>query len=313
MQAPIGPATTPQLVAAVSNCGGLGCLAASWTPLATLRQQIHAVQRDVDRPFCVNLVLAFDQRERLELLVQEHVSVVSFSWGADPELMRRAQDSGMTVITQVGSLTEARAAVDAGADVLMAQGIEAGGHVQAIEPLLTFLHALRARFPHPIVGAGGISSGRAARIVRAAGADAVASGTAFLAAHEADVHPAYLASLLQADGGDTVLTSLFDVGWPDAPHRVLRNSTVAACQAAGMPSHGHRPGEGEIIATRHGRPIVRYSDAQPTTAAKGDVERWPYTREAGLVRSLRVLRRRRLRTAGCGRGARQEMSLAVPP
>ena len=208
MQAPIGPAATPQLVAAVANCGGLGCLAASWTPLATLRQQIHAVQRDVDRPFCVNLVLAFDQSERLELLVQEHVPVVSFSWGADPELMRRAQDSGMTVITQVGSLTEARAAVDAGADVLMAQGIEAGGHVQAIEPLLTFLHELRARFPHPIVAAGGISSGRAARIVRGAGADAVASGTAFLAAHEADVHPAYLASLLQADGGDTVLTSL---------------------------------------------------------------------------------------------------------
>jgi len=83
MQAPIGPATTTDLVVAVVEAGGLGCLAASWTFPSVLRAQVREIQRSIDRPFCVNLGLAFDQQERIDLLGEERVPVISFSWGID--------------------------------------------------------------------------------------------------------------------------------------------------------------------------------------------------------------------------------------
>jgi NAD(P)H-dependent flavin oxidoreductase YrpB (nitropropane dioxygenase family) len=106
----------------------------------------------------------------------------------------------------------------------------------------------------------------------AAGADAIACGTAFLAAREADVHPVYRERLLRAAAADTVLTTAFDGGWPNAPHRVLRNRTYLAWVEAGEPPRDRRPGSDDIIATRQGRPIPRYSDAQPTQDTTGDIE-----------------------------------------
>ena len=94
MQAPIGPATTPELVASVSAVGALGTVAASWTEPSKLRDQIRAIRSATSNPFCVNLVLAFDQRERLELVLAERVPVVSFSWGTDPDLIGRARAAG---------------------------------------------------------------------------------------------------------------------------------------------------------------------------------------------------------------------------
>ena len=93
----------------------------------------------------------------------------------------------------------------------------------------------------------------------------------FLAAEEANVHPAYLDSLIVSDAADTVLTTAFDGGWPDAPHRVIRNDTIDAWERAGMPERGRRPGEGERVASRKGRPVLRYDDAQPTRDTDGDV------------------------------------------
>lgn len=105
-----------------------------------------------------------------------------------------------------------------------------------------------------------------------AGAHAVASGTAFLVAHEADVHPIHVDRLLRATAEDTVLTTVFDVGWPDAPHRVVRNDTYTTWHAAGRPPPGERSGEGEVVATREGSSIVRYSDAQPTRGTAGAID-----------------------------------------
>jgi nitronate monooxygenase len=150
--------------------------------------------------------------------------------------------------------------VTAGTDAVIAQGVEAGGHVQGTTPLPELLRRIRPTVDVPLVAAGGIAERRGVEAALAAGADAVACGTAFLAAHEADVHPLYLRQLLAADGADTELTTAFEVGWPDAPHRVLRNVTLER--------QGPR---GEVIATRDGTPIVRYSDAQPTRRTKGDV------------------------------------------
>ena len=191
MQAPIGPATTWELVAAVSAVGGLGTLAASWTELAELRGQIGRIVSATANPFCVNLVLAFDQRDRLELLLECGVPVVSFSWGIDAALIGRARRAGLTVLVQVADEYEAKSAAAAGADVLIAQGVEAGGHVQGSTPLLRLVRKIRAAVALPIVAAGGIADAVAARTTIAAGAQAVACGSAFLAASEADVNPRY--------------------------------------------------------------------------------------------------------------------------
>jgi NAD(P)H-dependent flavin oxidoreductase YrpB (nitropropane dioxygenase family) len=271
MQAPIGPATTAELVAAVSRIGALGTLAASWTDPRTLRNQLRSIRSSVDRQFCVNLVLDFDQEERLDVVLDEGAGFVSFSWGVDPRLCERAREAGVVVLVQVGDLASAREAADAGADILIAQGIEAGGHVQATTRLGDLLGELRPALDLPIIAAGGIGNVESARAAIDAGADGVACGTPFLAALEADVHPDYFERLVAATAADTVLTTAFDIGWPDAPHRVLRNGTLAAWEAAGRPASGSRPGEGDVIAVRRGTPVVRYSDVQPTIATEGDI------------------------------------------
>jgi nitronate monooxygenase len=197
---------------------------------------------------------------------------VSFSWGVDRELIARAREADTFVLVQVGDVLAAQEAADAGADAIIAQGVEAGGHVQAATPLVELVSALRPRLDLPIVAAGGIGDAASARTVVAAGANGVACGTVFLAASEADVHSDYFECLLRADASDTVLTTLFDVGWPDAAHRIIRNETYDRWDAAGRPASGSRPGEGETIATRAGAPVVRYSDAQPTSNTAGSIE-----------------------------------------
>ncbi len=272
MQAPIGPASTPQLVGDVCAAGGLGTVAASWTPVDMLRSQIAAITCWTDRPFCVNLVLAFDQRERLELLIEEGVPCVSFSWGVSEELISRARSSGMTVFVQVGDVNAGAQAAGAGADVLIAQGCEAGGHVQSSTPVVDLVRALRPRVSQPLLAAGGIAGPEAVGAVLAAGASGIVAGSAYLVCPQADVHPAYREAVLLAQPTDTQMTGLFDVGWPDAPHRVIRNQTLAAWEAAGCPPPGSRPGEGERVAVRSGQPVVRYGDEQPTSDTSGDVE-----------------------------------------
>jgi nitronate monooxygenase len=271
MQAPVGPATTTRLVEAVCRVGALGTLAASWTEPAALRQQLQELRASAGANFCVNLVLAFDQRQRLEVVLDEGVRFVSFSWGIDAALIRQAHDGRALVLVQVSDVAKAREAAEAGADVIVAQGVEAGGHVQGTTPLFELLGALRPVLDVPIVAAGGIADSLSARAAIAAGADGVACGTAFLAALEADVHPDYLKRLLQSAASDTVLTSVFDIGWPDAPHRVIRNDTLVNWESAGRPARGSRPGEDDVIATRSGKPLVRYSDAQPTTDTTGEI------------------------------------------
>ena len=272
MQAPVGPATTPELVAAVSGVGGLGTLAASWTKETELRRQWREIRAAVGGRFCVNLVLAFDQHRRLEVVLDEGVEFVSFSWGIDPELIRRARDAGVTVLAQVGDVDPAIRAADAGANLVIAQGVEAGGHVQGVKPLAALLGEIRPVLKLPIIAAGGIADGASAQAALAAGADGVACGTAFLAAHEANVHPTYLNRLLHSVGSDTVLTTAFDIGWPDAPHRVIRNDTFVGWDAAGRPPPGTRPGENDVVGSRDDAVIVRYSDAQPTKQTTGDIE-----------------------------------------
>ncbi len=270
MQAPIGPAATPELVAAVSAAGGLGCLGASWTDPAALRDQIRAVRRMTDRPFAVNLVLAFDQAERLEVVASEGVAVVSFSWGVEADLVARAHAAGAVVLVQAGSVAEASTAAQAGCDAVIAQGAEAGGHVQGTTDLRTLLAEVREAVDVPVIAAGGITGADGVRAVMAAGAAGAMMGTRFVASAEADVHPEYAARIVA--GGETVYTRLFDGGWPNAPHRVLVNSTYRRWVRLGRKPSGQRPGEGEIVGEHKGTQIARYSADDPRRETTGEIE-----------------------------------------
>jgi NAD(P)H-dependent flavin oxidoreductase YrpB (nitropropane dioxygenase family) len=275
IQAPMGGAVGPALAAAVSNAGGLGMLVLWRADPDNMRRQIREMRSLTSKPFGVNLNLEFPQEERLELCLEEGVPIISFFWRDPAALVRRAKQSGAIVLHTVGSAEAARRAVDCGVDVVVAQGWEAGGHVRGSVASLPLVPAVvDAVEPTPVVAAGGIADGRGLAAVLALGASGAWIGTRFLGSHEAAIHPRYRERLLSATEDDTVfLEELFDVGWPKAPHRVLRNKTVTEWKAAGRPPSAARPGEGEVIAAaRFSGQIVRYQSCMRGADAEGDID-----------------------------------------
>lgn len=272
-QAPTGSIAGPELAAAVSEAGALGALGLTWTPPDTAAEAVAAVRARTARPFLVNFVLHFEPAA-LAAVLDAGAPVVSFSWGDAAPHVGQVHDAGALVGVQVTTPDGARRAADAGADFLICQGIEAGGHVQSTSPLWDLLpRVIESAGGLPVVAAGGIADGLGiARAVRL-GATGAMLGTRFVATRESRAHDAYKRALVEAQGEeDTALTVCFDGGWPYAAHRVLRNSTFAAWEAAGSPPPGVRPGEGEMVArTADGEPILRYEDAAPRAGHTGDV------------------------------------------
>ena len=290
-QAPIGSVASPELAAAVSNAGALGHLACTWRSpddLATLFRAMHGL---TSRAFGANFVLDFPIDERLAVALDHGVRVVSFFWGDGAAFAPRVRSAGAVAMQVVGSVDAARRAADAGFDVIVAQGREAGGHVRGEQGVMTLVpEVVDAVAPVPVLAAGGIADRRGVAAALALGADGVWVGTRFAAAREANIHPEYQRLLLAAAGADTVHSTLFDVGWPSAPMRTLRNSTVRAWEAAGRGDPPDRPGEGAIVARRGtGAELPRYHFAAPTRDVVGDVEAMAlYAGEGvGLVRGVR--------------------------
>ena len=187
------------------------------------------------------------------------VEIVSLPWGDPSPYVERVHAAGALLIGVAGTAVEAGRLANAGVDVVCAQGWEAGGHVWSEVSTLALVPAVvDAVAPVPVLAAGGIVDGRGIAAALALGAQGVWLGTRFLLAEEAAVHPDYREHLLRARAEDAVYArDLFDVGWEDAPHRALRNSTRERWEAAGSPAPGERPGEGETVATRaDGAPIV---------------------------------------------------------
>jgi NAD(P)H-dependent flavin oxidoreductase YrpB (nitropropane dioxygenase family) len=271
----MGGAGGPALAAAVSKAGGLGTLALWSADPQTVRQQVRETRSLTAKPFAVNLNLEFPQEERLEICLQEGVPVISFFWRDPSALVARAKSAGAIVLHTVSTAAEARHAAECGVDVVVAQGWEAGGHVRGKVATMPLVPAVvDAVGPVPVIAAGGIADGRGLAAALALGASGAWIGTRFLASNEAAIHPHYCARVLQATEDDTVyLEELFDIGWPKAPHRVLRNATVAAWEAAGRPPTGRRPGEGDVVASSKSRgPIVRYRSWTPAADAEGDID-----------------------------------------
>jgi NAD(P)H-dependent flavin oxidoreductase YrpB (nitropropane dioxygenase family) len=224
------------------------------------------------RPYGVNLILTRPQEDRLRQLVDLGVPIISFFWGDASSLIPLAHAGGALVMQTVGTAADARRVVDAGVDIVVAQGWEAGGHVIGSVATLPLVPAVVDAVPGvPVVAAGGIADGRGLAAVLALGASAGWLGTRFVLAAEAGAHPDYRQRLLAATEADTLHSMLFDVGWPNAPHRTLRNSTIAAWESAGRPTSG-RPGEGDVLATWKGDAIVRYQSTTANDQFDGDIE-----------------------------------------
>ena len=273
----MGTTAGPELAAAVCNAGGLGVLGTASLPAKVVRQHIAELRSLTARPFGVNVVLAIARRGQIEVCLEERVPVLVLFWGEVAPYVAEARKQGVMLIAQVGSVAEAKAAADAGVDAVMAQGVEAGGHVRGNTSLSILLPAVvQAVRPVPVVAAGGVATGAGIVSALALGAQAVSMGTRFVASTEANAAQAYKQRIVLGGAGDTVLTELFDSGFPAAPHRVLRNRAFDDWQAAASPASGHRPGEGEVIGTMQSGgatvDIARYSAYIPEAQLTADVE-----------------------------------------
>ncbi|MEQ8230857.1 MAG: nitronate monooxygenase [Gammaproteobacteria bacterium] len=268
----------PALTAAVSEAGGFGVLGCGGgLPRAEVSRLIAQTRALTSRAFGANVILPMSDGSDIEACFDARVPVLVLFWGDVQPFVADAHRRDMYVVAQCGGPDDAVAAADAGVDAVIVQGSEAGGHVKARAPLAeTVPAAVRVLGPVPTIAAGGIATGADIADALALGARGVSLGTRFLACSEAAAHDDYKARVVAAAAADTLLTELFDIGWPAAAHRVLRNAVVSAWEAAGRPAPGARPGEGEEIGTigRGESQVVvpRYSVLPPVTDFDGDLE-----------------------------------------
>lgn len=257
-----GTSATAELAAAVSNAGGLGVLGVGIPPDAA-RERIARTRALTTRPFGGNIIIAAfasphateedrgARRRMVEVAIAERIPVLVLFWGDPTPFVASAHRAGVKVLVQVGSFEEAVAVKDSAVDAVILQGSEAGGHVKATRSIWETLPAtVTALGALPVIASGGIADGRAIARAMKLGAQGVSLGTRFVASDEAWIHPHYKSRVVDATAADTAFSAdLFDGGWPDAPHRFLKNKTYRMWEAAGRPVNGKRPGEGDPIGT----------------------------------------------------------------
>ena len=230
----MGTATTAPLVAAVSNAGGFGTLGTSAFNAATLESEIASIHERTEKPFGVNHLLFQIQEDMYAVTLRARPTVAAFAWARKDQNLRdyfqRAHDAGCKVMYMAGEAPEALRAAEAGADVLVAQGTEAGGHVGWMASLPLVPMMVKAVAPLPVLSAGGIADGRGLAAALALGAEGVLLGTRFMATPEAPIHANFKQAIVMSDGHDTVLTEIPDLAgqrvWPGAMSRAQRNKFI---------------------------------------------------------------------------------------
>lgn len=287
-QAPIGSVASAELASAVSNAGGLGHLACTWRSPAQLGALFNKMRTLTAKPYGANFVVDFPIEERVAVALEHGVRVISFFWGDAGAYLKRVKSSGAVAIQVVGSIGDAKRAADAGFDLIVAQGREAGGHVCGhIGTMALLPQVVDVVAPVPVLAAGGIADQRGVAAAAALGAAGVWVGTRFLAATEANIHEDYQARVIASSGDDTLYSEVFDIGWPKAPLRTLKNTTTRLWEDAGRPRAPNRPGEGDVVARRaDGTDVPRYFFGSPTRDIVTGAEAMAlYAGEAvGLVR-----------------------------
>ena len=243
---------------AVTRAGGLGTVVATRLDA----RECNALFASLPKPVAANFTRPRDENIDAIAAAAKHARVVEFFWSEPrPAFVELVHESGALAAWQCGSLPEARAAVEVGCDYVTLQGIEAGGHVRGTMPVRELVAAGAEVLEVPIVAAGGIATARAVAELIELGAAGVRVGTRFLTAEETEAHPRYVELLLAASGDATVLTEAFEVGWTDAPHRVLQSAVDAA-----LAFHG------DVTGSRGDAEIRHWASTPPHRETIGDID-----------------------------------------
>ncbi len=293
----------PRLAAAVSNAGGMGVLGASPEPPPRLQQLIRDTRKLTSRPFAVNLINAsgfpgnlvpFTTDLHVAICATERVPVVWFHWDLPPRRwIDQLHAAGTRVWIQVGSVGDARAARDLGADAVIAQGANCGGHSKGSQPLTELLPAVvEALQPFPVLAAGGIAAASDVSWALARGACAAVVGTRLVASEEAFAHNTFKDRIVRSDGTDTIKATMFGPEWPNATLRVLRNRVVNqwAERESDIPLVPPPPA---VIGTTNfaGAPYAmpKFSAILPTPDTRGDFEEMALAAGDGAGRIDKIL------------------------
>jgi NAD(P)H-dependent flavin oxidoreductase YrpB (nitropropane dioxygenase family) len=227
-------ATTPDLVAAVSEAGGLGVMGATDIEGDAIVETVAAIRKRTDKPFGLNLLLHGADDGQMRATLSSRPAVISTAWARENqdlrEIFKKAHDAGLKVMHMVPNVTDAARAAEAGADVIVAQGTDGGGHIGMVGTAVIVPMVVREVDPVPVLAAGGIADGRGLAAMLAFGAAGVLLGTRFLATTESALHEKFKRAIVESDGADTIVTDLADimvgVDWPGAVERIARNRVV---------------------------------------------------------------------------------------
>jgi enoyl-[acyl-carrier protein] reductase II len=275
------------LVAAVSNAGGLGVLGASPDPVPSLQAMVGRIRDLTDKPWGVDLIYAdtafgpASTPEHISACVELRVPLVVFHHDVPPEeWISRLRSAGIKVWMQVSSVDLAAQATGAGVDGLIAQGREAGGHARAVSSRAELLSAIRRRVPDTLLlGAGGISTGEDVAATLNEGADGVWVGTRFVASVEAYANEEYKQRLVRSDGA-TIVTKVFGPEWPNESYRVLATPFAVEADAHPPAEYAQDAPIGHTTLFPHSARVPydmpKYSNLPPSVDTTGDWDLMTY-------------------------------------
>lgn len=236
--------STHPLVAAVSEGGGLGIIASGGMTAEELRMEIDKVRQLTNKPFGVNLMLMMPNCDELvEVIIAKKVALVTTGAGNPAKYIPRLKAAGVKVFPVIASLKHAHKMIEAGADGVVAEGQEAGGHIGQTSTM-SLLPQIVDAVDIPVIGAGGVGDGRSVAAMFALGAQGVQVGTAFLVAEECPIHDRYKAAVIAANDTDTIVTgrTLMD------PVRALNNPMLTTF----LEMEYHQAGKEDLLALTNG-------------------------------------------------------------
>lgn len=286
----------PELAIAVCKGGGLGSIGVGFTPGEVLREMIQSIRAATDAPFNINFITCFGNDEQVKVVAEEKVPVVSFHWGHPPaEQIAMLKEAGCSIWVQVGTVADGIEAVNYGADVIVAQGWEAGGHnyggmgSMALIPAMVDAVGDRAM----VLASGGVSDARSAAASLVLGADGLWVGTRLVASTEANVHPEHHARLIAAGGEDTTRSAVFGPEMPDFnPMRLLKVRVTEEFEGRLQDVPMQRDNEpviGETVFLGQPHTKRRFDVLLPTADTTGDFEEmaWLAGQGVGQVKDIK--------------------------
>jgi enoyl-[acyl-carrier protein] reductase II len=305
IQAGMSVHTSPALVQAVSEAGALGSIGAWGRSAANLEEALRTVRESTQRPFAVNFLPPALDTEAFALTLAARVPVISFATGDPGDLLARAHDAGSLVTVQVTTVEHAEQAAEIGADVIIAQGGEAGGYGGEIATTVLVPQVVRRVDPVPVVAAGGFVDGGGLVAALAFGASGISVGTRFLATVESPIHPEYQRRVLTAGATDAVKSPRFNLLAPSPGAvgygtvvRVLRSSFVERVAGVEQPEEvavlldelvsAQRRGDAHELVAAAGQSVGRVERIEPA----GEVVRQLVAEACDIVEKLAALTRR---------------------